>query len=274
LNVSSSTASLIQTTTITVSPRCCTEVTLNGKAGRWDDNIIDIDATLQEFFDSCHAAGPELCAFYAPSPEAISANLTKIYEQLQAQPIPVYNENDNRYAVVSYEYLRGCIFASLHTPYVSWPSLAAALADLAKGDGKKALTNLIKMNFRLPLKPTCDTTENEFNYGVEVAAAITCNDASGGSIVDYDSVKEHLKHLLTISEWGSVWEKVHTMCAGWPNIQQPRFQGPVGSVNTSYPILLVGNRHGKLYSDTASCRSDIILRRSSHSLGPVGVLPF
>ena len=233
-----------------VSTRHYTETPLNIKAGRWDDNLLDTDATLQEFFDSCHSAGPELCAFYAPSPEAISANLTKIYEKLQAQPIPVYNEDDGRYAVVSYEYLRACIFASLYTPYVSWPPLAAALADLAQGDGKKAL-DLIKMSFRLPLD-TCDTTENEFNSGAEVTTAIACNDAGGEFTGDYDSIKEHLKHLLTISEWGSVWEKIHTMCAGWPKIEQPRFQGPIGSVNTSYPILLIGNRQGESHSNTDS----------------------
>jgi len=166
--------------------------------------------------------------------------LTKIYDKLRAQPVPVYNEDDGQYAVVSYEFLRGAIFNSFYDPYISWPPLAAALADLAQGDGKKSLGF---NGVRVSLKPNCDTSQNEFNSGVEVMAAIACNGAREIA-GDYHSIQEHLKHLLTMSEWGSVWERNHLMCASWPEIEQPRFQGPIGAVNTSNPILLIGNRHG------------------------------
>jgi len=232
----------------------------NVTPGRWDDNLIDTDATLQEFFDSCHIAGPELCAFYAPSPDAISANLANIYDQLQIQPIPVLNE-DGRYAVISYEYLRSCIFASLYKPYVSWPPLATALSDLLLGDGRKALE--LNCN-RLPLEPTCEQADSKFASGPEVTVAIACNDAyvSAG---DYTSIREHFKHLFKMSEWASIWEKIHLMCSGWPQINQPRFQGPIGASNTSYPILIIGNRHGMQYLFLMYCFSNLV----SHCIDPV-----
>ncbi|KAK7022930.1 hypothetical protein VNI00_016820 [Paramarasmius palmivorus] len=38
---------------------------------QWREMLLDADKALQWFFKDCHAAGPELCAFYDESPEAI-----------------------------------------------------------------------------------------------------------------------------------------------------------------------------------------------------------
>ena len=93
-----------------------------------------------------------------------------------------------------------------------------------------------------PWKPS-ENIDDEFASGPEVTVAIACNDKYP-SAGDYAEVREHYEHLFTYSEWGSVWEGVHLMCSGWPQIDQPRFQGPIGASNTSYPLLVIGNRHG------------------------------
>lgn len=210
--------------------------------GRWDESLFDIDAVLQNFFDSCHVAGPDRCAFYAPTPSEISANLSKIYDRLRSEPIPVYNPTYDSYAVVDYNFLRARIFTSFYTPYILWPPLAEALADLSNGDATKTLA---LHSAKLPsLTSQCDMFESEFNSGTEITPAIACNDAHL-TPMDLDGAKAHLRHMVqTSSEWGSLWARIRIACSGWPEIDQPRFQGPIGVENTSFPILLIGNRYG------------------------------
>ncbi|KAK0436830.1 Alpha/Beta hydrolase protein, partial [Desarmillaria tabescens] len=55
----------------------------------WRNELVDTDKVMQSFFDGCAAAGPDACAFYAPTAEEISNNLDSIYESLVTQPVPV-----------------------------------------------------------------------------------------------------------------------------------------------------------------------------------------
>ncbi|KAF4574326.1 hypothetical protein EYR40_005954 [Pleurotus pulmonarius] len=183
----------------------------------WSNNLLDADKTLQTFFDSCFAGGPDLCPFYDSSPQAISRKLDDLTRTITLRPVPVVTNIS--YGLVDYARLRGAIGLSLYSPYVDFPRLARGLADLLQGDG----TVIYQM---LETEP-------------DARAAISCTD--GQEVRDtVDELEVFVRDLLRTSQWGELWAILRIECTAWPKQEKRHFRGPfVG--NTSHPILWIGN---------------------------------
>ena len=152
---------------------------------------------LQTFFDSCFNAGPSECAFYAPSPKAISQNLNKLYDIIKARPFPVLL-NASSYGVVDYNFLRASIFGSLYFPYIFFPPLANVLAELSKGNAE-------------PLWEYGSVTL-PFNGFLDPQIAIICNDGAfiPGTLQD---AEQYFAKLAKTSEWADVWANSRISCS-------------------------------------------------------------
>ncbi|KAK7032351.1 hypothetical protein VNI00_013099 [Paramarasmius palmivorus] len=199
--------------------------------GTRKSNIVDADNTLRWFYKDCHSAGPELCAFYDSSPEAIEQRLNRLYNSVIRAPVPVRTERS--YGLVDYQRLRRTLFLGLYYTFDTWAVLAAGLAELEAGNG----TTFYKLMESDPFECSCDPSEHAFDSVGEAEITIACND---GAVIP-ESVEEaerHYKDITGESGWGSMWASVRNACSGWP--KTPKFEGPF-SGNTSYPILLVGN---------------------------------
>ncbi|KAJ7037302.1 Alpha/Beta hydrolase protein [Mycena alexandri] len=98
----------------------------------------DTDKALQTFFDGCAAAGPEACAFSAPSSIEVAAKLDALFAAIEIQPVPVITPVS--YGVVDYTFLRNSVFHALYSPYDSFVALAQGLADLAMGNATTLYT--------------------------------------------------------------------------------------------------------------------------------------
>ncbi|KAK2460054.1 hypothetical protein APHAL10511_007931 [Amanita phalloides] len=154
----------------------------------------------KETLAGCYKAGPSHRSFYAPSPQAISQNLNKLYESLKNEPFPVRSRQAGSYGIVDHNFLRTVVFVTLYTPYSQFPALAEGLTALSKGDAETFWDIAIA------------SPEVDASYVSEAAIAIQCND--GDSIPGMD--------------W-PFW---------WPNLGK-YFRGPFVA-NTSHPILLIG----------------------------------
>ena len=57
----------------------------------WSNYLLDTDKSMESFYTGCADAGhaSDRCAFWAPSPDDICQNLTKLYDSISVQPIPV-----------------------------------------------------------------------------------------------------------------------------------------------------------------------------------------
>ncbi|KAF5372034.1 hypothetical protein D9615_008127 [Tricholomella constricta] len=199
----------------------------------WSTNLIDTDKAMDAFFTFCHAAGPFACPFYAPTPDLISANLTKLYESVTARPVPVRTATS--YGLVDYNRLRVSVFISLYTPWATWSKLAGALADLARGDGAPLFSILDGAPFQ------CECDEGEEGFGVvrDAATAILCND--GDPVPEaFEELEKYFEETTKKSQWAEIWSGVRTSCVGWPELPKTRFRGPFEG-NTSFPLLVVGN---------------------------------
>lgn len=199
----------------------------------WSNNLLDTDKAMQFFFKTCADAGPLGCPFYAPTPEAVQRNLTKLYDSVRAKPVPVRTETS--YGLLDYNLLRLAVFASLYSPYVTFLPLATGLSQLAAGDATLLFQALQPPPFQCPSQ----LPENAFNVIPDAQSAILCND--GKDIPgDLDSSEQYFKMITESSQWGELWASIRFSCIGWPKFPKNHFQGPfVG--NTSHPILLVGN---------------------------------
>ncbi|KAF9269009.1 hypothetical protein L218DRAFT_940119 [Marasmius fiardii PR-910] len=200
----------------------------------WTSNLRDTDKVLQWFFKDCLEAGPEHCAFYELSVEAMDKKLKDLYSSVIDSPVSV--QTNTSYGLVDYSRLRSTIFVASYSPYAQWPALATGLQDLVRDGNGTVLFNILDFP---QFQCSCDPLEHIFDNVGDAQTAIVCND--GDRIPsDLESAREHYKKLLEVSEWGSVWAGIRMGCGAWPNIPKAQFRGPIVG-NTSHPLLLIGN---------------------------------
>ncbi|KAF7350180.1 AB hydrolase-1 domain-containing protein [Mycena venus] len=163
--------------------------------------MVDVNGSLQAFFDGCNKAGPDICPFYAPSPSEIAEKLDALTSSVKEQPIPVMTPDSHGI-----------------DPVVGFVPLAQALAALASGNAT-VLYDLIPMpSFECQASPPPFHLNNFESY-----TAIACGDP------------------VPVSQFSDLVSSSRVLCAGYKIHRQGRFQGPVGAKNTSFPLLLVGN---------------------------------
>ncbi|KAF9448840.1 hypothetical protein P691DRAFT_813496 [Macrolepiota fuliginosa MF-IS2] len=215
----------------------------NYYATLWSNNLLDTPKTLNRFFEMCHTAGPSSCAFWAPSPSLISANLTRIYKDIITNPIPV--RTPTSYGVLDYNHVRTGIFRALYAPWATWSRLAQALANLGGPDRDATLmwnlTGLPTFRCTSCSIPCGNKDRREVEFGATLEDGLTAIACSDGLDIPADlaSAKKYFDDLSQKSEWAETWANIGLSCTGWPKVKKG-FQGPVEG-KTSHPILFIGN---------------------------------
>ncbi|EEB97406.1 hypothetical protein MPER_03282, partial [Moniliophthora perniciosa FA553] len=138
-------------------------------AGDGRNEIVDSDKTLQAFFDSCFAAGPDVCAFHSSSPAAIEERLDALYAMIKDSPVGVYSSSSPYYGLVDYPTLKRAVTVALYNPYTSFAPLAQGLADLENGNG----TIIYSLQIISSEPSACGT---EYLNDWEANHAVTCGD--------------------------------------------------------------------------------------------------
>jgi len=188
---------------------------------------------MESFYTECADAGPDSCAFWAPSPDDIRQNLTNLYDSISAQPVPV--KTGNTYGYIDYKMLHSLVFQALYFPFAAYRGLAEGLADLAAGNG----TIILEATTPPPFECSRDPSKGLELNNIEAQVAILCNDGTNIP-ADLHSAQKHFEMMSNMSEFGNLWAHIRVGCAGWPKFPKDHFQGPF-EANTSHPILLIGN---------------------------------
>ena len=140
---------------------------------RWLTSLVDTNKTLQLFFDNCAEAGPTECALYAADPSDIQRNLTALQDKLLVEPVPV--KADTYYGIVDHTALETAIFRSLYAPYAAFKPLAAAISQLAAGNG----TALLSLSGEpKPYTCSCDEHAHDWDEVAEGQTTVACNDGA------------------------------------------------------------------------------------------------
>ncbi|KAJ7872587.1 Alpha/Beta hydrolase protein [Mycena leptocephala] len=202
-------------------------------SGNLTREAADTDKALQTFFDGCAAAGPEACAFSAPSSIEVAANLDALFTAIEIQPVPVITPVS--YGVVDYTFLRNSVFHALYSPYDSFVALAQGLADLAMGNATTLYTAEEVPPFECECNPTTPFHEN----GYEALIAISCGDMA----VESDTVSQlqaYYASIQAISSIADMYGNWRVICSGWKLHREDRFKGITFTL-FSFPLLIIGN---------------------------------
>ena len=162
---------------------------------------------MESFYTGCADAGPDRCAFWAPSPDYIRQNLTNLYHSIRVQPVPV--KIGNTYGYVDHRTLHTSNFFSLYSPFTTYRHLAQGLAELAAGNG----TTIFEMA-QMAVSPPFECSEDppKVVEQTEAQTAIFCNDGVNIS-ADLQSTQKHFEMLSKTSEFGNILASVRTYCA-------------------------------------------------------------
>ncbi|KAK7022957.1 hypothetical protein VNI00_016847 [Paramarasmius palmivorus] len=173
--------------------------------GTGKTNIVDADNALQWFFRDCHSAGPELCAFYDSSPEAIEQRLNRLYASIIRAPVPVRTERS--YGLVDYERLRRTLFVGLYYTFDTWAILAVGLAELEAGNG----TTFYRLTESDPFECSCDPEGYASDRLGEGELSIICNDIAFIPET-VEEAERHYQDTSGDSSWGSIWASARIAC--------------------------------------------------------------
>ena len=161
----------------------------------WANELKDAEKALQTFFDGCHAAGPQACAFYADSPAKIKSNLDALFKKVQQQPVSVFSSTSGSYGVLDYVGLKNAVFSSLYSPYNRFSALEKGLALLASNGDASAL---------YPISLTAHTNE--------VVMAVACGD---GEKVNDDpaALTKYYNNMKDSSYFSSIVAAIRVTCS-------------------------------------------------------------
>ncbi|KAF2184655.1 hypothetical protein K469DRAFT_666450 [Zopfia rhizophila CBS 207.26] len=198
--------------------------------GVWVGNLLETDNAVRSFFKYCHEAGPDLCAFYSPTPAEIEDRLQKVVQDVRDHPIAVFDPSVTAFPrLATYEELNFILLSSLYSPLTYFPLLAQVLRDLENRNGS-SLVQITSLT-----RPTAD----------EPGAMILCMDAAGR--YNLSTIEKWEQHIGLVNEEsvyvGDSWSSIALVCRNM-DIYPPESQqihGVLSSNKTSFPILFVGN---------------------------------
>lgn len=212
--------------------------------GNWSQNLLQADASVESFFDTCAKAGP-LCAFYRNGSTAsdIKDRFDAILVDLEEDPVPV---NDPLFVqfptVVTHIDVRALIQTAVYNPPAYFSLVAAVVDGLEQRNGSLAAALVSK-----GLVPTSECDYLPGGAGLETILpkqVIACNDNNKS----FNGSKESLFALFAeqkkISTYlGDTWPLAVVPSCRLLDITPPKSQLFPGfkKINTSTPILFADN---------------------------------
>jgi hypothetical protein len=101
----------------------------------WRSNFVDSDKAFEQLPILCHAAGPDLCSFWGPSPDNITARIDGIIQNIKSHPIPVSGiDGQTLPGLVTYSDLKSFLVAGIYQPLIYFPIMADVFVQLERGN--------------------------------------------------------------------------------------------------------------------------------------------
>lgn len=212
--------------------------------GNWSQNLLQADASVESFFETCAKAGP-LCAFYRNGSTAsdIKARFDGILSDLEENPIPVTDPLFVQFpAVVTHIDVRNLLQTAVYNPPAWFSRLATMVSDLEHRNGSlaaafsgKGVAPMSECNY-LPGGPSAET--------VLPKEVIACNDNNKSFSGSKEALFDLFAEQKRISTYlGDTWPLAVVPQCRLLNITPPASQLFPGFKNTttSTPILFADN---------------------------------
>ena len=173
--------------------------------------VKDADALLGVMDEACHAAGPEKCDLWAPSPGAIGDRRGRILEKLRKQPVEipawVTKDGPDMPELITYSRLQSLTREIVYKPLKTIEKFTRVYAALDRGDPIPYFEATRPEDKEDPMsKLLCSindvpVTEPQETAGERDAlAAIMCSDIKPFETTP-DDFARYLEKLLGVSKW-------------------------------------------------------------------------
>ncbi|KAH8898048.1 hypothetical protein GQ53DRAFT_837065 [Thozetella sp. PMI_491] len=194
--------------------------------GLWTRNLMDTEAIVQLFYDSCFEEGSERCPIKAPTDKSsadIKKRIDKLTADLEAAPVPFVQ--DTNILFVSGDDIRAAFKIALYNPLAFFPILATILAQALEGN----YWRLFLYNTELPVLENACRGETQGNgLSLDATGAIACSDILADiSTRPYEFYRDIAVELKNQSPtFGPWWTDIPLQCVGMHSPGGWRFVGP------------------------------------------------
>jgi pimeloyl-ACP methyl ester carboxylesterase len=211
--------------------------------GNWSQNLLQADASVESFFETCAEAGPR-CAFYRNGSTAsnIKERFDAILADLEEDPIPV---NDPLFVqfptVITHIDIRNLVMIAVYNPPVYFAVMAVVADGLEKRNGSLAAVVVGK---GLAPSSQCDYVLTGAYDSVLPKEVIACNDNDRSFNGGEEALVELFAEQKKLSTYlGDTWPLAVVPQCRLLDITPPKSQLFPGfkKVNTSTPILFADN---------------------------------
>ncbi|TLD03544.1 uncharacterized protein PgNI_11521 [Pyricularia grisea] len=199
----------------------------------WLDTLDQADETMERFSTLCHAAGPDACSFWGPTPDDITARMDALIHQLQNHPVPISRaEGTGLPSMVTYSDLKALLLQTIYNPLQSFPILANILHQVERGN-VSALVGMF---------------DSSIGLAADAGRVIRCADSHRRNRLNtIEAFEDYTEHLVSQSKYAGDMFAIYVdtiLCTS----MQPRLpdsmvvQGPIKLDRpTSFPILFTSN---------------------------------
>ena len=181
---------------------------------------------LEELFAQCAAAGPERCAFAAPTSAETSAKFDELMARLRAEPATVTGPTGT--LTVTYSLVAFLVWNGLYAP-ASWPRMTEGLQLLAEGNTAGYLASVPGL--------LGGPAPTDYPNDLEAQWAINCVDTDNpADPTEYQALAQSAEGRSPY--FGPLWLYQSLPCAFWPAEDEDRYAGP-WDAETSATILII-----------------------------------
>jgi pimeloyl-ACP methyl ester carboxylesterase len=210
-------------------------------------------ATLDEFFRLCDAAGSPACAF-APNS---SARYAALATRLKSTPVTVTNPITGQPTSFNYSLLVSNSLSALYSSSV-WPLFAQLLASLEQ-TADPAAAGAALAALEQALGPD-DLWLGRYENQVEAQPGVACSDTDNPDRYSAWSAAGQAADAQ-FGYFGRLWTWASSPCAEWEGVDSARYTGPF-TARTSAPVLVVGTRFDPATRYEGAQRVDQLLPRA------------
>ncbi|KAH8737991.1 Alpha/Beta hydrolase protein [Ilyonectria robusta] len=241
--------------------------------------VSDTDKIFDAFDSACHKVGPDRCALWAESPEAVQNRRGDLLARLRISPVVVpawsHPSGPELPALITYSKLQRLTQTILYKPQTQFQRMAHVYAALERGDGMPFYDMMREHATDEPgqlclLGDTPATMPQETGTEDDAFPAIMCSDNE--PVTDTPEEFEQFANKIEgISKWaGAVNLLFRVVCLGKTVRPKWRFSVEDFQGDTAHPILFIGNMADNVtplqsaFNNSARFPSSVVLKQNSY----------
>ena len=203
-------------------------------------DIGDADLALNNFFQTCNAAGQDACAIWSNTTEEIRSRFLEADRRILNEPLAVTG-----HGLLKWESWRTGVYSALYRPSEGFPLLAGVVSEILTGSAGPYVEGYLDIVQAAATNTQTNLVDPKtgLRNGPNVDPLISCTD--GGIDIFNTNTKRFSATLARYEEvsefFGGISSQAIFMCAGARLRTNARYKDKFENITTANPILFIGN---------------------------------